>query len=173
MKAIIKPSLSGRGAPFQRGQVFDVADIEPCGFAGAVPVMALLHMTGPSAPPISNHPSAMVWRLHEPEPIPGRACRGVLYHTAPPSHRLERGGKAPAVVSSFLAHPRGSQTIWPSMPVLAPALARWVRDHWPRARILPRIADLVPGIYPGHSVIDTARMDEKGCNHGVCVLSSS
>ncbi len=52
-----------------------------------------------------------------------------------------------------------------AVPEPSPSLAGWVRDDRPRAKILARIAALIPRIDLGEAKITTILFDVEGCDH--------
>ena len=92
--------------------------------------------------------------------LPGARPCGVLDHTAPPTHRRERGSKAAAVVAEH----GGVRLREVARRKLAPPLARRVRDDGVRPGVEARVAGRIPRVDVVEAVVRAAGLDVERCN---------
>ena len=159
MKALVEAD-SGRGTPFELGP-FERRRQEPRLLSGGVSVVALFDLTRPEAKRRDRPPASRI-RASEAEVRPRMRCLGMLENATPPLQRCERRREAAPVVTLDAPDFRGRTT----GPVATPPLARRMRHHRPRPRVLPGIADFVPRVDVRKSEVRSlSRYEEGGNSH--------
>lgn len=116
--------------------------VEPRCLCGSMPIGALPHFTYPSAIDAPLPPDAS--RRGQPMRRPCAGFRRVFQHSAEPTHRSKRAGKASAIISGPVVFATPALVI--DRRKRAPQLARRMRNNRPRATVFPRVALFRPRI---------------------------
>jgi hypothetical protein len=130
----------------------DPESVEPGRFLNRKPVTPLLDITRRAAieserPPFPGDGARKIKRG------PCRRIRRMLQNAAESSHRVQRSLKTPSIVAALQPKPRFREA-GESRP---PGAGR-VRDHRPRAGVLPRVPFFVPRVNVRQAVVDAVRL---------------